>query len=98
MAEKRVTLAEPANQEDRNRRTQQKIREEDRLVKRIFREHGLRVVGERTPIAHAGWDTTYCVYPEREESRLFRVTVRAALSREALEGDIRSQITKRGKA
>jgi hypothetical protein len=87
-----VTLADLANQAENRRRSQQKIREEDKVAKKIIAKYKLRVRGDRTPIAHGGWNSSYCLQSEGDESRSFKITLRSSLSQKALEEDIRLQI------
>jgi hypothetical protein len=92
MTERRVTLAEIADPEVRRSGAESAALAERELVKEIADEFMLRIVGERMPIADAGWDTTYCLHPDGCYSRAFRITVRAALNRTMKAADVRSQI------
>jgi hypothetical protein len=92
MTTNRVTLAELANQEQRDRRTREAIQVQGELVKQVLKEFNIRCVGDQTPIADAMWDANYCVESEGVQPRLFAITARGHLKGETLEKDIRSQI------
>ena len=72
MTTNRVTLAELANQEERDRKTREAIRVRDELVKKVFREFNLRRVGDRTPIADAV--STTIATAEDAARRIFTAT------------------------
>lgn len=92
MATNRVTLAELANQEERDQGTKECFQERDETVKGVFKELNLQVVGDRQPIADRGWDTSYCVQREGGEPRRFAITVDGTLKGELLRKHVRSQI------
>jgi hypothetical protein len=92
MTTNRITLAELANREERDRRTKEAIQERDGTVKGVFTEFNLQVVGKRQPIADRGWDTSYCVQREGGEPRRFAITVDGTLKGESLRRRVRSQI------
>lgn len=92
MTTNRITLAELANQEERDRRTKEGIQERDETAKEVFKEFSLQVVGGRQPIADRGWNTSYCVQCERGEPRRFAITVDGTLKGESLRKHVRSQI------
>jgi hypothetical protein len=92
MTTNRVTLADLANQEERDRKTEEAIRERHEIVKGVFKEFNLQIVEDRTPIADRGWDTSYCVQRQGSEPHRFKITIDGTLRGESLREKVRSQI------
>jgi len=72
MTTNRITLAELANREERDRRPKEAIQERDETVKGVFTEFNLQVVGKRQPIADRGWDTSYLCPTRRRRTSTLR--------------------------
>ena len=89
MQKERIAFAKLADWEERNRRVQLAIGEQDRFVKEVFKTTKAKVTEGPKPIADGGWDTSYLVQTPHGQ---IKVIVRAALDRRALEEDIRLQL------